>query len=80
MTDPNDMSFNPRTWLDADEDDDGFAILDGPGPSPPTPRTRSHLLVAAAAATLILVTGGVAAFATRDASPATATELASASG
>ncbi len=79
MTEPTDMSFNPRSWLDFD-DDAGEAAPRGrserPMPSEAVPQVRSRLLAATAAAALILVAGGAAAFITRAAPPTAATELA----
>ncbi len=79
MTEPTDMSFNPRSWLDLDDDAGSIAPggrAEAPAPSHPVPQVPSRLLAATGAAALILVAGGAAAFMTRTAPPAATTDLA----
>ena len=65
MSDPDNLSYDPRTWVDAPGEDAPPPPVSkaAPGPQPP----RSRALIAGAATAAILLAGAATAYATRQA-------------
>jgi hypothetical protein len=67
MSDPDNLSYDPRTWLEPSSDERPSTPVTKAPPASPQP--RSSALIAGAATAAILLAGAATAYATRQAPP-----------